>query len=124
MNLQTIEKLQFNQVKEDIATYAISELGKDACIALSPSLNKKQIEAWLNEVTEAKEILDYSDSIPIHGMKGMPSILQGLGKGIAERLNLITLMPACGYVAYLNRISHYMLYYLYLMDSRSDCVSC
>jgi DNA mismatch repair protein MutS2 len=92
VNLQTIEKLQFNQVKEDVATYTISELGKDACIALSPSLNKKQIEAWLKEVTEAKEILDYSDSVPIHGMKGMPSILQGLGKGIAFRPDQFTLL--------------------------------
>jgi DNA mismatch repair protein MutS2 len=92
LNLRTLEALQFFQVKEDLAAYTISELGREACLGLSPSRNKKQIEAWLNEVTEAKRILDYSDSVPIHGMKGMLIILKGLGKGIALRPDQFTVL--------------------------------
>ena len=85
MNAQTINVLQFNQVKEMIAQYAISELGKEACLSIQPSTNKKLIEAMLNEVTEAKKILEISASVPIHGLKGMQTILGGLNKGLPLR---------------------------------------
>jgi len=92
LNQQTIEVLQFNQVKERVAAYAISELGKEACLALEASTNRKQIEAWLNEVTEAKRILEISSSVPIHGLKGMQTILGGLNKGVPLRPDQFTVL--------------------------------
>ncbi|MFT4417171.1 endonuclease MutS2 [Fredinandcohnia humi] len=85
MNLQTIETLQFNDIKNEIASYAISELGKETILSLSPSRNKKQIDAWLREVTEAKQVLDISSSVPIHGLKGIQTLLKSLHKAVALR---------------------------------------
>lgn len=85
MNSQAIETLQFNDLKEEIASYAISELGKERILTLMPSVNKKQIEAWLHEVTEAKKVLQISSSVPIHGLKGIGQILKNLHKGAALR---------------------------------------
>lgn len=81
MNTKTIKNLQFDEVKSNIATYAISEIGKEAIQLLNPSLNKKQIEIWLQEVEEAKAILKISSSVPIHGLKGMSQLLNNLHKG-------------------------------------------
>lgn len=85
MNSQTVEALQFNDLKKVIATYAISEMGRDHIMAMMPSLSKRQIEAWLNEVTEAKEILKISSSVPIPSLKGISTVLRNLHKGIVFR---------------------------------------
>lgn len=85
MNSQSMEALQFNKVKEQIADYAISELGAEELMSLQPSTNKKQIEIWLQEVEEAKKILEISSSVPIHGLKGIQFILKNLNKGVALR---------------------------------------
>ncbi|GGH78335.1 MutS2 family protein [Pullulanibacillus pueri] len=90
MNSTTITTLQFDQLKDEIATYTISELGTQAIKTLEPSKNKKQIEAWLGEVTEAKNILKISSSVPIHGLKGIDQILRGLHKGLPLRPDSLT----------------------------------
>ncbi|CAG9621572.1 endonuclease MutS2 [Sutcliffiella rhizosphaerae] len=85
MNKDTIQALQFNEVKKEIASYAISEPGKRTILNLEPSFYKKQIEALLNEVTEGKRILQISSSVPIHGLQGIEYILKNLHKGVAFR---------------------------------------
>lgn len=81
-----IEALQFTDVKGEAARYAVSELGKEAVLALEPSINKQRIESWHREVTEAKNILQISSSIPLHGLKGVTNILDGLHKGLPLRI--------------------------------------
>lgn len=85
MNSQTVEVLQFQDLKEIVASYAISEIGKEQICALEPSFSKKQIEAWLREVSEAKEILKISSSVPIPSLKGMSIITKNLHKGFVLR---------------------------------------
>lgn len=128
MNEQTFESLQFNQVKETLADFAISELGREACLSLRPSTNKKQIDAWLNEVTEAQRILDYSESVPIHGMKGLPVVLKGLGKGLPLRPD--QLMALLDLLTCMERLKRFMKdktflapvisTYVYSFDNLSD----
>jgi DNA mismatch repair protein MutS2 len=45
----------------------------------------KQIEAWLDELEEAVEVLKKSSSVPVHGLEGMEHLLKGLNKGNALR---------------------------------------
>lgn len=85
MNSQTMRSLQFDQLREDIAEHTISEIGKKEILGLLPSIKKGQIESWLQEVTEAKRILAFSTSIPIHGLMGIQGVLKILHKGTALR---------------------------------------
>lgn len=85
MNTHTMNALDFDKIKEAVAAFALSEAGKAECLALKPSTNKNQIEAWQNEVTEAKKILAISSSVPIHSLKGLEYLLQDLHKGIILR---------------------------------------
>lgn len=85
MKQQTFEVLQFQQIKEQVAAFAISEYGKERIMGLTPSTNKRQIEGWLEEVTEAKQIIMKSSSVPIHGLKGIQQIMKTFNKGIALR---------------------------------------
>lgn len=82
MNCQTMEVLQFQHLKDEVASYAISELGKQQLCELKPSFSKKQIDAWLKEVSEAKGILGISSSVPIPSLKGMERLMKNLHKGI------------------------------------------
>ncbi|MFD2445624.1 endonuclease MutS2 [Bacillus sp. CGMCC 1.16607] len=83
MNNQTFEVLEFTRIKEMIASYALTNEGKNQVLGLLPSVNKRQIEGWLAELSEAVAILKMSSSVPVHGLDGMEQILKGLNKGVA-----------------------------------------
>jgi DNA mismatch repair protein MutS2 len=100
MNQHTFQVLEFNQIKEFIAHYALTTEGKDKINKLSPSTNVKQIEAWLDEVTEATEILKKTSSVPVHGLAGMEQLLSKLNKGMVLSPELLTklydFLDCCG----------------------------
>lgn len=89
MNLHTFDTLEFKQIKGTIAQYALTKEGRDKIWCLTPSSNKRQIKAWLNEVSEAVEILKKSSSVPVHGLDGMELLLGNLNKGSALRADLL-----------------------------------
>ncbi|TYR74045.1 endonuclease MutS2 [Rossellomorea vietnamensis] len=100
MNENTFKQLDFQRIKEEIASYALTDSGKGLVKSLSPSFNKKQIAAWLDEVTEAVEILNKSESVPIHALDGIELILSGMNKGTALRAvqfqKLLLFLDCCG----------------------------
>ncbi|WP_409250934.1 endonuclease MutS2 [Bacillus sp. SCS-153A] len=106
MNENTFKQLEFHQIKEEISNYALTDSGKKLVRSLSPSLNKKQIEAWLDEVTEAVEILKVSESIPIHALDGIENIIKQMNKGTALRpeqfQKLMLFLECC------NKLKRYM----------------
>ncbi|WHY90119.1 endonuclease MutS2 [Neobacillus cucumis] len=85
MNQHTFKTLEFQQIKEQIAQFALTDEGKEKILTLIPSNHLKQIEAWLDEVSEAVEILKKSSSVPVHGMDGMKQLTLQLNKGVALR---------------------------------------
>ncbi|ETI67387.1 endonuclease MutS2 [Neobacillus vireti] len=100
MNLHTINTLEFNQIKEQITQYALTKEGKAKIGCLTPSTNKRQIEAWLDEVSEAVEILKKSASVPVHGLDGMEQLIGNMNKGAVLRPDQLTkfydFLDCCG----------------------------
>ncbi|MEH7120201.1 endonuclease MutS2 [Neobacillus vireti] len=86
MNQHTFNMLEFQQIKDEIANFALTIEGKEKIQKLAPSSKVKQIEAWLEEVSEAVEILKISASVPVHGLEGMTAILKNMNKGAALRV--------------------------------------
>jgi DNA mismatch repair protein MutS2 len=82
LNKKTFQTLEFNKVKEELTRYALTEEGKKELMNIMPSLNKRQIEMRLGEVTEAVSILEKSASIPIHALDGVENIVANLNKGV------------------------------------------
>ena len=87
MNQHTFTTLEFQQIKKTIASFALTQEGKEKIECLTPSTNLKQIEAWLDEVSEAVEILKKSASVPVHGLDGMDALLKNMNKGVALRVD-------------------------------------
>lgn len=69
MNTETLNKLEFDRIKQIILQFATSQLGKEQIEDLSPYTNKNIIERELKLTVEMKDILAYDDPFPIDGIK-------------------------------------------------------
>ncbi|WP_312472711.1 endonuclease MutS2 [Neobacillus sp.] len=100
MNQHTFNTLEFKEIKEIIAQYALTKEGKRKIECLTPSTNKRQIDAWLDEISEAVVILTKSSSVPVHGLEGMEQLLGNMNKGVALRAEQLTklydFLDCCG----------------------------
>ncbi|MGE6259695.1 endonuclease MutS2 [Heyndrickxia sporothermodurans] len=83
MNEQTYSVLEFNLIKERVAQFALSEMGKQQLLSLAPSTNIKQICSWLDEVSEGVQILEKSSSVPISSLNGIDILMNHLNKGVS-----------------------------------------
>lgn len=82
MNKNTIEVLEFNQIKEALKAYALSDMAKDMIDRLEPYMDANVIERYMQETDEARTIVNRCSSIPIHSLAGIKYIKDKLGKGI------------------------------------------
>lgn len=82
MNYTTLEKLQYNELKENVKCYCVSGLGKQLLDKLEPSSNISVVRNRLNETTEARIILDAEGHIPFLGVSNIESIIKKLEKGV------------------------------------------
>ncbi|PHV70407.1 mannonate oxidoreductase [Sporanaerobium hydrogeniformans] len=99
MNNHTLEKLQYNELKESIKSYCTSSLGKKLIDRLSPVGNKGIVKKRLQETTEAKALLAYSGSIPLQGIVHIGGLLEKIEKDMildAEELSHVaTFLRGC-----------------------------
>ncbi|MEI5908917.1 endonuclease MutS2 [Bacillus spongiae] len=106
MNQEMMNILQFQQIKEEIARYAITTEGKTKIVALNPSVNKKKIIAWKTEVVEALSVIQKSRSVPIHGLEGMEQLFKQLNKGVALRADV--LVKLAGFLDHCSKLKRFM----------------
>jgi DNA mismatch repair protein MutS2 len=85
LNEKSIKTLEFNQIKEIIGSFAITESGKERIHAIQPGSNLKQINSLHEELDEAVKIIKKSSSIPLSALEGIETILRQLNKGVALR---------------------------------------
>ena len=71
---KTLEDLEYIEVLNQCANFAITQLGKDAIQKLQPSLDTVQIEKQLKSVSEFKSSFDNENRIPNHGFESLLDI--------------------------------------------------
>lgn len=81
MNEQTLNKLEFHKVKEQVADMTVSPAGRKLADAMYPSADYGRVSAWLKETEEAANLLAAGASIPLSAMEGVDLFLSLLGKG-------------------------------------------
>ena len=90
MNNITFEKLQINELKEQVKTYCVSSLGKNLIDKLQPSGNYSVVKRRLSENKEARKVVDNNNHIPLEGLFNIIPIIEKVEKGmILEPLELI-----------------------------------
>jgi dsDNA-specific endonuclease/ATPase MutS2 len=80
MNQNTLEKLQYNQIIEELKTYCSSSLGKKEVDRIRPYTDYTTIKRLLGETTEAKNLLDVSGSFGLSGTENILQIMDYLEK--------------------------------------------
>jgi DNA mismatch repair protein MutS2 len=106
MNINTLNKLQYNELKEIVKSYCVSGLGKDLIDKLKPSSNLTVVESRLNETSEGRALLDTAHHIPLEGIFNIKGIIENTEKGaIIEPEDLTTL---CNFLRGCRKIKEFM----------------
>lgn len=83
MNQKALETLEYHKIMETVKTMAVSEAGQEMIGKIEPSNDLDRINNQLNEVSEARAILNTTSAVPLQNMAGIGGILDKLGKGMA-----------------------------------------
>lgn len=81
MNINTLNKLQYNELKEIVKSYCVSGLGKNLIDWLQPSSSLKVVESRLSETSEGRVLLDIVGHIPLEGIFNIKGIIENIEKG-------------------------------------------
>ena len=71
---KTLEDLEYIEVLNQCANFAITQLGKDAIQELQSSVDTEHIEKQLKSVSEFKSSFDNENRIPNHGFESLLDI--------------------------------------------------
>ncbi len=103
---KTMKALEFDKIKAMLCEYAFSENAKQKLLDLRPYLNESEVNAKINETTEARKLLDSMGFPPLAAMKDVEKLLELAEKGgmlVPEQLtNIILFINAC------NRMKNYL----------------
>ncbi len=90
MNEKTFNTLNYIDIKEEIKKHCVSGLGKDLIDKITPSWDYGLVQHWLNETTEAKNLIEVGYSAPLKGISDITSIVVKVEKdGTLEVEDLI-----------------------------------
>lgn len=81
MNNKSKEILEFYKIKDELKSFALSNIAKERIEKLEPKIQEGTIKLALMETTEARKIVDISSSIPLNSLKDMDKIVAKLEKG-------------------------------------------
>ncbi len=76
----TLEVLEFEEIRRTLASYAASDLGKDAARGLYPSVDLRWAAARMAETTELTKVLDRGERVPMAGLRDIRPLLKEFGK--------------------------------------------
>lgn len=82
MDKETLNKLQFNKVQEEVQARAIGNYSKIRIGELSPQTNLATVKVWQQETQEARLILDSNQHVPFMGLSRIDSLIAQVKKGI------------------------------------------
>lgn len=92
MNISTLEKLHYNQIKEIVKSYCVSGLGRELLDKLQPSNNIKQVKRMLEETSEGRRLIDASYHMPLKGIFNITPLIEKIEKGsVLEPSELTTI---------------------------------
>ena len=81
MDIMTLEKLNYNELKEIVKGYCVSGLGKALIDKLEPSSSLKVVNRRLDETSEGRRLLDASYHIPLVGIFNVLPYIDKIEKG-------------------------------------------
>ncbi|MGE6486874.1 endonuclease MutS2 [Paenisporosarcina sp. NPDC076898] len=106
MNQQTIDVLGYQEILQEVGSFAITERAKNSIEGMRPTTNKKSIEHALSEVHEALQIMKISASVPIHTLNDMEQYIEQAKKGLYIRADQFT--RVLSFLDHCNKLKRFM----------------
>lgn len=106
MNEHTYQTLEFQKIKDELATYAVSGLGRRMIDGLMPSIDERTVAQRLQETTEMRAILDATGHIPLHGLSDISETVERSIRGIVLEPN--TLLEVADFLRGCRKIKQFM----------------
>lgn len=75
MNKNTMAMLEFNKIIDQIKTNALTDKAGRKLDELEPNTDIDVIKSWMNETTEATEMLNINPSVPLISLEGVEAVL-------------------------------------------------
>ena len=81
MKERTLRVLEFTKIREQLSSYAVTDMGRALCLELTPFTNLTQVTEALEITEEAQVILTYMGGSPLIAFSDVRSYLQLADKG-------------------------------------------
>lgn len=124
MNINTLNKLQYNELKEIVKSYCVSGLGKNLIERLQPSTSLKVVESRLSETSEGRALLDTVGHIPLEGIFNIKDIIESVEKGAVIEPEDLTKL--CNFLRGCRKIKEFMKgkeFYAPTLSSYGDSIT-
>ncbi|WP_054745406.1 MutS-related protein [Amylolactobacillus amylophilus] len=94
MNTAMLNKIQFDQIREQVAHYVLGNHTKERLDATLPSSNLATVSNWQQETKEARFILDSGQHVPSWGLRGSMRFSKKIAKGLILTPNELSTFSA------------------------------
>lgn len=111
---KTFKELEYNRILEMLSEYAYSDRVRKRLLNLRPIMNESQLNAALEETTQAKRILNISGNPPLAIMTGVEKVIWQIEKD--SRLNPGQLTAVSTFIGTCSRMKRY------LKRMEEDCI--
>ncbi len=95
MKERALRVLEFTKILDMLASYAVTDMGREACTALTPLSDLAQVNEALDETEEAQVILTYLGESPLIGFPDVRSYLTLAAKGAALNPKFLLNIAEC-----------------------------
>lgn len=117
--------LEFNVIKQQLCSHALSDEAKERLSALAPLLSEREVRLKTSETTDARRILDHAGAPPLSAIRGIRALLTLSEKGAmltpGQLQEAAAFFASCGRMkAYLKRAQSLDVNLAYTGDSISD----
>lgn len=79
---KTLTNLQFDQIRQEVKTYAIGDYTKTVIDNTTPDTTLQTVETKLQETTEARLIIDSGQHVPFMGLTQIKRLMDHVTKGM------------------------------------------
>ncbi len=99
MNKKALQTLEYPKILSQLAHYAVSSMGKDKARALTPSIDREEIQAFQRETSDAASMIIRKGGIPLGGLKDIRAALKRVRIGgilsMEELLHTADVLRVC-----------------------------
>jgi DNA mismatch repair protein MutS2 len=82
----TLEKLEFDKIRQRVVRYAASDAGRQSAAAMAPSFSASEVRAELSKVSELKRLLEEEGELPLSGIH---DVAAAINKSAVEGAQLL-----------------------------------